>query len=248
MFASKKSLLPGFSRICVVSWILGVGCYGGEKGGVLVGDGGARRSGGEQHGNFNDDDDRRSIESGDVTSVELFYHDMIRQGFSPDTVTYNIRIDSYSKQDGGDLSDVDDFDDLDMIMQQVQSEQQQDEEAERVRHRNYIYRERLDADARLMADYFGPHPKYPEYYFRKRYRMSRTLFLKIVSGIENYIQTHHPLPPHFYFFRVRPGATGLPGFSVIMKCTCAIRQLAYGVTPDSLNEYLQMVTIAHAIV
>ncbi|GJV13409.1 pentatricopeptide repeat-containing protein [Tanacetum coccineum] len=37
-------------------------------------------------------------ESGDVTSVELFYHDMIRRGFSPDTVTYNIRIDSYSKQ------------------------------------------------------------------------------------------------------------------------------------------------------
>ncbi|GKD48475.1 hypothetical protein Tco_1277451 [Tanacetum coccineum] len=200
-FALNRALLFkwGFLRICMVSWILGVGCYGGEKGGVLVGDNGARRSGGEQH-------------------------------------------------DGGDLSDVDDFDDLDMIMQQVQSEQQQDEEAERVRHRNYIYRERLDADARLMADYFGPHPKYPEYYFRKRYRMSRTLFLKIVSGIENYIQTHHPLPPHFYFFRVRPGATGLPGFSVIMKCTCAIRQLAYGVTPDSLNEYLQMVTIAHAIV
>ncbi|GJT68696.1 transcription elongation factor SPT6 [Tanacetum coccineum] len=108
--------------------------------------------------------------------------------------------------DGGDLSDVDDFDDLDMIMQQVQSEQQQEEEAERVRHRNYIYRERLDAEAR----------------------------------IENYIQIHHPLPPHFDFFRVRPDATGLLGFSVIMKCTCAIHQLAYGVTPDSLDEYLQM--------
>ncbi|GJR90741.1 pentatricopeptide repeat-containing protein [Tanacetum coccineum] len=37
-------------------------------------------------------------ESGDVTSVELFYHDMIRRGFSPDSVTHNIRIDSYSKQ------------------------------------------------------------------------------------------------------------------------------------------------------
>ncbi|GKB63210.1 hypothetical protein Tco_0919396 [Tanacetum coccineum] len=91
-----------------------------------------------------------------------------------------------SDSDGGDLSDIDDFDDLDMIMQQVQSEQhQEEEEAERVRHRNYIYRERLEAEARLMADYFGPHPKYPEYYFRKRYRMSRTLFLEIVSGIEN---------------------------------------------------------------
>ncbi|GJR90750.1 pentatricopeptide repeat-containing protein [Tanacetum coccineum] len=35
---------------------------------------------------------------GDVTSVKLFYHDMIRRGFSLDTVTYNIRIESYSKQ------------------------------------------------------------------------------------------------------------------------------------------------------
>nr|GEW99640.1 hypothetical protein [Tanacetum cinerariifolium] len=118
-----------------------------------------------------------------------------------------------SDLDGGDFSDVDDFDDLDMIMQQVQSEQQREEEAERVRHRKYIYRKRLDAEARLMADYFG---------------------------IENYIQTHHPLPPHFDFFRVRPDATGLPGSSIIMKCTCAIRQLAYGVTPDSLDVYLQI--------
>nr|GEX35095.1 hypothetical protein [Tanacetum cinerariifolium] len=38
----------------------------------------------------------------------------------------------------------------------------------------------------------------------------------------------------------RPDATGLPGFSVIMKCTCAIRQLAYDITPDALDEYLQM--------
>ncbi|GKB17185.1 ALP1-like protein [Tanacetum coccineum] len=89
-----------------------------------------------------------------------------------------------SDLDSGDLSDIDDFDDLDMIMQQVQSEKhQEEEEAERVRHRNYIYQERLEAEARLMTDYFGPHPKYPEYYFRKRCRMSRTLFLEIVSAL-----------------------------------------------------------------
>ncbi|KAL3513875.1 hypothetical protein ACH5RR_026592 [Cinchona calisaya] len=37
-------------------------------------------------------------ESGDVTSVELFYHEMIRRGFKPDSVTYNIRIDAYCKK------------------------------------------------------------------------------------------------------------------------------------------------------
>ncbi|GKE13171.1 hypothetical protein Tco_1416722 [Tanacetum coccineum] len=152
-----------------------------------------------------------------------------------------------SDSSGGDLSDIDDFDDLDMIMQQAQAEQEE-EEAERVRHRNYIYRERIEAEERLKADYFGPNPKYPLYHFQKRYRMSRKLFLEIVSGIENYIETHHHLPSHFDFFRVRPDATGLLGFSVIMKCISAIRQLAYGVTPDSLDEYLQMECLKALIV
>ncbi|GJZ04611.1 ALP1-like protein isoform X1 [Tanacetum coccineum] len=90
-----------------------------------------------------------------------------------------------SDSSGGGLSDLDDIDDLEMIMQQVQAEQEQEEEADWVRHRNYIYRERLDAEEHLMADYFGPNPKYPLYYFRKRYRMSRKLFLEIVSAGAN---------------------------------------------------------------
>ncbi|KAG8367751.1 hypothetical protein BUALT_Bualt16G0105400 [Buddleja alternifolia] len=37
-------------------------------------------------------------ESGDVTAVELFYHEMIRRGFKPNNVTYNVRIDTYCKK------------------------------------------------------------------------------------------------------------------------------------------------------
>ncbi|GFZ08334.1 tetratricopeptide repeat (TPR)-like superfamily protein [Actinidia rufa] len=37
-------------------------------------------------------------ESGDVTAVELFYHEMVRRGFKPNTVTYSIRIDAYCKK------------------------------------------------------------------------------------------------------------------------------------------------------
>ncbi|KAB1202703.1 hypothetical protein CJ030_MR8G022757 [Morella rubra] len=37
-------------------------------------------------------------ESGDVTSVELFYHEMVRRGFTPNSITYNIRIDAYCKK------------------------------------------------------------------------------------------------------------------------------------------------------
>ncbi|KAL3641129.1 hypothetical protein CASFOL_016097 [Castilleja foliolosa] len=37
-------------------------------------------------------------ESGNVTSVELFYHEMIRRGFKPNNVTYGIRIDAFCKK------------------------------------------------------------------------------------------------------------------------------------------------------
>ncbi|KAE8698571.1 Pentatricopeptide repeat-containing protein [Hibiscus syriacus] len=37
-------------------------------------------------------------ESGDVTAMELFYHEMVRRGFNPNGMTYNIRIDAYCKK------------------------------------------------------------------------------------------------------------------------------------------------------
>lgn len=37
-------------------------------------------------------------ESGDVTAMELFYHEMTRRGFKPNSATYNIRIDAYCKK------------------------------------------------------------------------------------------------------------------------------------------------------
>ncbi|KAK9699654.1 hypothetical protein RND81_08G187500 [Saponaria officinalis] len=37
-------------------------------------------------------------ESGDITSVELFYHEMVKRGFKPNGITYNIRIDAYCKK------------------------------------------------------------------------------------------------------------------------------------------------------
>ncbi|GKC24101.1 putative nuclease HARBI1 [Tanacetum coccineum] len=68
--------------------------------------------------------------------------------------------------------------------------------------------------------------------------MSRKLFLDIVEGIKS--STVDPLPKHFKFFTHRPDAMGRMSLSVIMKCTSAICQLAYGNTPDAFDEYLQM--------
>ncbi|GKC16657.1 ALP1-like protein [Tanacetum coccineum] len=120
-----------------------------------------------------------------------------------------------------DMSDLDDINDMEMIMQQLR-------------------RERDVAEERVETDYFGDNPKYSASYLKKRYRMSRKLFLEIVEGIATYIQTVDSLSPRFDFFRVRPDAAGQPSFSVIMQCTSTIRQLAYGETPDSFDEYLQM--------
>ncbi|GJU08022.1 transcription elongation factor SPT6 [Tanacetum coccineum] len=136
------------------------------------------------------------------------------------------------------MSDLDDIADIDLVMQLINKDQQMQGESSRD-SRKAINRERDMAEARLMADYFGPSPN-PDYYFRSRYRMNRSLFLEIVQGIEIYIETHDPLPAHFKFFVVRPDATSLMSFSVIMKCTSAIRQLAYDTSPDALDEYLQM--------
>nr|GEU96274.1 phospholipase-like protein [Tanacetum cinerariifolium] len=56
----------------------------------------------------------------------------------------------------------------------------------------------------------------------------------------DYFGTNPKYPLYYFRKQVRSDATGLPDFSVIMKCMSAIRQLAYGVTPDALDEYLQM--------
>ncbi|GJW84063.1 hypothetical protein Tco_0157208 [Tanacetum coccineum] len=59
------------------------------------------------------------------------------------------------------------------------------------RTRTYISRDQEEVEQRLLVDYFGnidTPPKYPEENFRRRYRMSSTLFAKIVNDITSYNQ------------------------------------------------------------
>ncbi|GKD60213.1 hypothetical protein Tco_1297722 [Tanacetum coccineum] len=68
------------------------------------------------------------------------------------------------------------------------------------RTRTYILREREEAEQRLINGYFGDDetpPKYPKENFMLRYRMSSTLFAKIVNDITNY--DARPLPVYFLF-------------------------------------------------
>ena len=99
-----------------------------------------------------------------------------------------------------------------------------------VRRRAHLFRDRDAANNRLMQDYFVDNPRYPEHIFRRRFRMSKRLFLRIAGDLER----------EFEYFEHRPDASGLLGFTAIQKCTSAIRILAYGNTTDINDEYLKM--------
>ena len=82
----------------------------------------------------------------------------------------------------------------------------------------------------LYADYFADNPLHGEAVFRRRFRMSRKLFLKIVYALRDYDS----------YFRCKTDCTGMAGFSALQKCTVAMRMLAYGAPGDAANDYLRM--------
>ena len=93
-----------------------------------------------------------------------------------------------------------------------------------------IDRGRVEGNARLMADYFDDNPTYPEKTFKRRFRVSKNLFIRIMYDL----YTRYP------YFQQQYDAAGLPSFSPLQKCTAAIRQLAYGITGDAFDEYVRM--------
>lgn len=96
--------------------------------------------------------------------------------------------------------------------------------------RRYIERNREEAHQRLVADYFSDAPVYTDAMFRRRYRMRRPLFLRIVEALGQWSP----------YFRQRTDALNKKGFSPLQKCTAAMRMLAYGCAADSLDESLRI--------
>ncbi|XP_042425685.1 uncharacterized protein LOC122013469 [Zingiber officinale] len=99
-----------------------------------------------------------------------------------------------------------------------------------MRRRRFVQRNREAGHERLFNDYFSIIPVYHDEIFRRRFRMRRELFLRIVNALEN----------HSTFFQQRDDAVRRKGLSPLQKYTAAIRQLAYGVPTDHLDEYLRM--------
>ncbi|XP_022553853.1 putative nuclease HARBI1, partial [Brassica napus] len=94
----------------------------------------------------------------------------------------------------------------------------------------YIERNREEGHNRLWNDYFSEDPTFLAHLFRRRFRMNKELFMRIV----------HRLSEDVPFFRQRRDATGRYGLSPLQKCTAAIRLLAYGSAADTVDEYLRL--------
>ena len=82
----------------------------------------------------------------------------------------------------------------------------------------------------LYFNYFADTPMYPPNLFPRRFQMSWSLFLCIQSKVE----TYEP-----YFIQKIDNAQRL-GLSSLQKITATLRILAYGVTIDFMDEYVQI--------
>ncbi|XP_030970118.1 uncharacterized protein LOC115990423 [Quercus lobata] len=98
------------------------------------------------------------------------------------------------------------------------------------RCRRSIQRNHLVGHERLFLDYFAPTPIYPPALFRRRFRMKRSLFLRIQSQVE----------AHDSYFVQKRNSTNKLGLSSLQKVTAALRMLAYGVSSDLIDEYVRI--------
>ena len=94
----------------------------------------------------------------------------------------------------------------------------------------YRYRDRVSGNIRLLNDYFVENPVYDETLFRRRFRLSRSSFLRIL----------HTLQQHNNYFVQSRNATNTIGISNEQKMTAALRMLAYGMSADSIDEYVRI--------
>ena len=93
-----------------------------------------------------------------------------------------------------------------------------------------VERSRQEFAERLEQDYWGDDPTYNLNIFRRRFRMQRNLFDKILLDLSE-------TDP---FFTQRYDALGKFGFTPKQKMTAAMRYLAYGASADQLDEFIRM--------
>tara|TARA_R110002050_G_scaffold50146_1_gene116018 strand:- start:1353 stop:1922 length:570 start_codon:yes stop_codon:yes gene_type:complete len=84
--------------------------------------------------------------------------------------------------------------------------------------------------SRIYYDYLCENPKYPEYKFRRRFRMSSTIFRRLWREI----------PFVDSYFTQQEDALGRAGVTPLQKIVAALRMLTYGESADRQDEYVQI--------
>ncbi|XP_022041739.1 uncharacterized protein LOC110944384 [Helianthus annuus] len=134
-----------------------------------------------------------------------------------------------------DISEDDDSSSSDsslIFFQNLINEAAQLEDTGTSKKRKTVYRDRVKCHDNLMRDYFVDEPVFNEDVFRQRFRMSKRLFLKILSDVQ----------ANNSWFQDAADASGRKSFTSIQKVTSAIKQLATGNALDEFDEYLNMST------
>ncbi len=107
--------------------------------------------------------------------------------------------------DQEELSDDDDYYIAAALLTDIEHKRTKRKRRGSVPGREIIYRDRFAGNLRIVADYFADPPVYNAKLFRRRFRMSKELFLRIVASVEAYDD----------YFRQRPNAVGLLGATAL---------------------------------
>ncbi|RWR92167.1 putative nuclease HARBI1 [Cinnamomum micranthum f. kanehirae] len=93
-----------------------------------------------------------------------------------------------------------------------------------------MHRGRISGHHRLYNDYFSENPVYTLSQFRRRFRMRKPLFIRIVNAVE----------AHDLYFQQKRNCAGSLDLSALQKVTAAVRMLAYGVAADAVDDYVRI--------
>ena len=93
-----------------------------------------------------------------------------------------------------------------------------------------LYHDREVNHERLYRDCFFDTPTYGLVKFRRRYRMKRDLFVRIVDAVAKFDP----------WFVQKCDAVGRLGLSTLQKCIVVICMLAYNLLVDACNDYCRL--------
>lgn len=91
-------------------------------------------------------------------------------------------------------------------------------------------RARAEGYAMLYRDYFADQPVQDAVIFRRRFRMYKGLFMRIVIAAREFND----------YFIAKKDVVRVLGFSSVQKCTGAMRLLAYGASADTADDCPRM--------